>query len=562
MAFRNFEEEDDSRGGINLQEREDTEHLQKITDMLLEAGYFRARLNNIEPFDKILGGFCWCITGLMYSVDMDFRDDLTLGEKLKLSEKVTESLQAMRCPHTLFPHEIQNLNFERIWPVMGWLIKELLKTRDIRGDITKKQALQNFSRRFNKKVGKDKHQHIEKLIDIMEKVKPKRAFKSTKIHEVKLEDPKRVHSCLREFNDPSASRLYKQITEGIARLVKYEERERMKTESEEGLGTLEEVKGDAKTDSIAKTIGQIKKDRENAAVEDKNEFLDLNEAIMMAQPGDAEMGELDAEISKLKQKTFRVKAGDVNQILNQNITQLTEEVHNFQKISEETLQQDEEFFLKNEQENHERNLKAIKKRKENMERELEEDRQHLKEKEILVEEQRKTYEENKKLEASLNRDIAMLAAKINECAVTEADLQKVYRKEKLKQDIKDFKKKCKEEKVRLEAELEKIKKKNEELEREEHARMLQAIEEKYNKEYEKLMERKKKIAEQNRQITALQRKIENCPSKIELSQYHKRFVELYESINDKFEENRKYVSLFNTKDEVSSLLYITKSSFR
>jgi hypothetical protein len=108
MAFLNYDDNDNSRDGINLQEREDTEYLQKITDMLLAAGYFRARLNNIEPFDKILGGFCWCITGLMYSVEMDFSDDLTLGEKIKLSEKVVESLQDMRCPFTLYPHEIKN----------------------------------------------------------------------------------------------------------------------------------------------------------------------------------------------------------------------------------------------------------------------------------------------------------------------------------------------------------------------------------------------------------------------------------------------------------------------
>jgi hypothetical protein len=59
MAFMNFNDEDDSRDGINLQEREDTEFLQNITDMLLGAGYFRARLNNIEPFDKVLGGLSW-----------------------------------------------------------------------------------------------------------------------------------------------------------------------------------------------------------------------------------------------------------------------------------------------------------------------------------------------------------------------------------------------------------------------------------------------------------------------------------------------------------------------
>jgi chromosome segregation ATPase len=436
---------------------------------------------------------------------------------------------------------------------MGWLIELLLKTRDTRAAITKNQALQNFSRRFNKKVGKDKHQHIEKMFDLTEKIKPKRAFKSTKIQESDWTDPKRVHSCLREFNDPMASRLYKQITEGIARLLKFEEREKLKNDSEEGLGGLEEVK-DSKADSIAKTIGQIKKDRETGGVEDKNEFLDLNEAIMTTNPSEAVMSELDEEISKLKQKTFRVKAGDVNQILSQNINQLTEEVHNFQQMSEETLQQDEEFFIKTRKEELERDLKAFEKRKENKEKELEKEKEHLENKKMQYKEQSAKYAENKVIETKLDRDIVTLVMKISECPVTEEDLQKVYRKDQLKQDIKEFKKNCREERDRLESELERIRKKNEDLEKEEHAQMLKAIEDKYNKEYEKLIERKKKIAEQNRHITALQRQIENCPSKIELSQYHKRFTELYESINDKFEENRKYVSLFNTKDEVRQIL--------
>jgi DNA repair ATPase RecN len=128
---------------------------------------------------------------------------------------------------------------------------------------------------------------------------------------------------------------------------------------------------------------------------------------------------------------------------------------------------------------------------------------------VQVEGQLKKHEENKILDTKLERDIANLITRISECSVTEEDLQKVYRKDKLKQDIKDFKKKCKEEKIRLDEELERLKKKNEDLEKEEQATMLKAIEDKYNKEYEKLMERKKKIAEQNRQITALQRKIEN-----------------------------------------------------
>jgi len=52
--------------------------LQEICDVLVAGGYFRARLN-IEPFDKILGGMCWSITGSAYNIDLEFEDDLTRG---------------------------------------------------------------------------------------------------------------------------------------------------------------------------------------------------------------------------------------------------------------------------------------------------------------------------------------------------------------------------------------------------------------------------------------------------------------------------------------------------
>jgi hypothetical protein len=49
-----------------------------ICDQFVAAGYFRARLN-IEPFDKILGGMCWAITGSNFDIDLEFEDDLKLG---------------------------------------------------------------------------------------------------------------------------------------------------------------------------------------------------------------------------------------------------------------------------------------------------------------------------------------------------------------------------------------------------------------------------------------------------------------------------------------------------
>lgn len=61
------------------------------------------------------------------------------------------------------------------------------------------------------------------------------------------------------------------------------------------------------------------------------------------------------------------------------------------------------------------------------------------------------------------------------------------------------------------------------------------------------------MADQNRKITIIQRKIETCPSNVELSQFNKRLVELFDSMNFKSDENRKYFNLFNTVQDTKVL---------
>ncbi len=74
-----------------------------MCDILVAGGYFRAR-TNIDPFDKILGGMCWTITGSNYNIDLEYEDDMTLVEKVRLSKQVVSSLQIMECPNQLYPH--------------------------------------------------------------------------------------------------------------------------------------------------------------------------------------------------------------------------------------------------------------------------------------------------------------------------------------------------------------------------------------------------------------------------------------------------------------------------
>ena len=107
----------------------------------------------------------------------------------------------------------------------------------------------------------------------------------------------------------------------------------------------------------------------------------------------------------------------------------------------------------------------------------------------------------------------------------------IEEKARLGEERTQLKKKCKEEKKRLDEELEKMKRRKEELQQEEHAAALKAIDDEYNEEHDKLLDKRKLLAVENRNVNIVQRKIENQPSKIEVTQFHKRLVELFENLN-------------------------------
>lgn len=101
-------------------------NLQNILDILLAAGYFRARIPTLKPFDKLLGAMAWCITLSNEDITLEFSDEMNMGKKLKLAEIVVNCIRTMGCPHSLQPHEIQGLNYVNIFPVIQWLVKQVL----------------------------------------------------------------------------------------------------------------------------------------------------------------------------------------------------------------------------------------------------------------------------------------------------------------------------------------------------------------------------------------------------------------------------------------------------
>ena len=128
-------------GKEEIHDKEAAEYFQQIIELLLTGGYFRARITGLSNFDKILGGLAWAISSSNFDVDIDvFQDTDTLAQKLKLGEGVVRSLVKMKCPYPLQTYQIKGLDYKSIFPVIQWLVKKVIETRAETGDLARQYS--------------------------------------------------------------------------------------------------------------------------------------------------------------------------------------------------------------------------------------------------------------------------------------------------------------------------------------------------------------------------------------------------------------------------------------
>ena len=63
-----------------------------------------------------------------------------------LTEKIVVVLPRMKCPHRLDPHQIQGLDFIHIFPVIQWLVKRAIETREEFGDYIRSYSVSQYSK--------------------------------------------------------------------------------------------------------------------------------------------------------------------------------------------------------------------------------------------------------------------------------------------------------------------------------------------------------------------------------------------------------------------------------
>ena len=181
----------------------------EIIEILLSAGYFRARINTLSEFDKVVGGLCWCITSSGEDVDVDilFQENSTIGQKIALSEAIVTALRKMNCPSNLQPHQIQGgvggSDYPAIFPVIVWLVKKFYERRDEREAQLRAFSTLQFSKNFQFPHESESRAVSADLAAILERNKARRLFKCRPIAGASEEI--KVRSCLLEYGETFAT---------------------------------------------------------------------------------------------------------------------------------------------------------------------------------------------------------------------------------------------------------------------------------------------------------------------------------------------------------------------
>uniref|UniRef100_A0A669F9M6 Coiled-coil domain-containing protein 93 n=1 Tax=Oreochromis niloticus TaxID=8128 RepID=A0A669F9M6_ORENI len=427
---------------IQVETREDEEQRVKLTEileLLLAAGYFRARIKGLSPFDKVVGGMTWCITTCNFDIDVDllFQENSTIGQKISLTEKIVSVLPKMKCPHRLEPHQIQGLDFIHIFPVIQWLVKRAIETREEMGDYVRAYSISQFQKSHSLPEDNEflqrKDKAVRAVLDVLEVYKPQRKY--------------RRHRNAEELLDEESRMRIKTLMTNMAAMA-----------TEEGKLTAS---------AVGQLVGLQSEEIKQFASEYAEKQLELS-------------SEEHEHYGPLQQH-HRVVAS-----LNKQIQQKTKEL-------EEVCRSlwFNEFSL-------------------------------------------------------LNRLLDKLRALVT-------------MNENLKQQEQEFRTHCREEMARLQRSIQELKSASGQDTEEEKVHAIlwllslterdQLIDRQYNTGREKLQKIRLLMARRNREIAILQRKIDEVPSRAELTQYQKRFIELYSQVSATHKETKQFFTLYNTLDD-------------
>ncbi|OXU20658.1 hypothetical protein TSAR_005179 [Trichomalopsis sarcophagae] len=483
------------------EDEEQTVKLEEIIEMLVSAGYYRARIKGLANFDKIVGGMTWCIESCYFDVDVDllFQENLTIGQKIALTEKIVVMLPKMNCPHRIEPHQIQGLDCIHIFPVMQWLVQESMKMREEMAEYVRSFAITQFDKKHGSIDNRSETEQMnnDDLIANIKLIKkayePRRRFKQKDA--VPVDEFSIVSNALLEYGETL------QIPQSVINKL-----QDMKTNSS------------SQDKEITKEIIE-RKIQEKKIVE-----------------------ELMKNLSKFDDNTSRISSNIVGKIVNIQAQEVAKAAEQYASLSNSEFE--------NKQSTAAHATVALEKQKLTLEskaQKMTKDREDLKNKltEIvakikMVRKRRQSIDEAfEKMKGIESQDNKGRLQKLEELLIVHDGLKDQENK---------FRDQCHQDLKTLNSLVEGVQVGEP---REEADRIIE-----YDEQKEVVNRLRLQLAKKNRAIATLTRQLDDVPGRSELTQYQRRFMELYNQVSAKHKETKQYYTLYNTLDDKK--LYLSK----
>eukprot|EP00038_Savillea_parva_P010196 m.188551 g.188551 ORF g.188551 m.188551 type:complete len:623 (-) comp17477_c0_seq1:27-1895(-) len=510
-VFRNVKREvkaeqlDEYGNKVEFDVRKDEEQDVKLDEtvrLLLAAGYFRARIKALSPFDKIVGGMTWCITASNEDVDVDvlFEENANIGAKIALTEKIVAALPRLKCPLRLEPHQIQGLDCIHIYPVVQWLVKKALETREELAAQQRNSALHEFDKHGCTPADQEFNSRLpsatEAVLTVQAEYCANRQLKAPSVDDA--DEETRVQCTLLEYGQRyGASKIPKAKKDG----------EKSKDgQSEEDLIAMEQKRVKA----IMKKMTALDDAGVSATV--------LGDIASMQSKEVQEMAQTYAKEAAALQEALDGAAGG-EAAHKRTVAALTKQTSNTQAKLEATQAKYDE--MKEQHDEAEKALAKVQKYAKRIDAEM------------AKLDELEGDEANKPIIAELRRLIGLNDA--------------------LKTQEKGFKASCQAEMTKLESDIERMEGSGVEIMDDERT---QAIKKQYEEDVGKMNKLKLLAARRAREIANLERKIDEYPGRAELTQYQRRFVELASQVLTKLRETKQYYTFYNTLDDTK--LYMAK----
>ncbi len=510
------------------------EKFDEIIQILLSAGYFRARINTLSEFDKVVGGLCWCITSSGEDVDVDilFQENSTIGQKITLSEAIVKALRKMNCPAQIQPHQIQGgvggSDYPAILPVIVWLVKKFFEIRQIRE--AQLRAVSVFQ--FGKNYQLPSEDNIDGVSNDLKKIlKRNKAVRSFRRKESKHESEiTRVHSCLLEYGDSFLSNtMGDKDSQGKVRIS-------VNTDSSISL-TGSDLSG------FEKKLAQMAKEAQK-------------EEALFAEHASKEEAELMRQMSQLQGEN-NLSGSHVGSIVGIG----HEEIGNASAAYLADIEEAKKLLDANLATGKLGQLASYKRQKQNLlklKEEVETKAAGVQSAVTSILDKLSIIQKERDHALEYNVGLKAMVAKLTELELSSSQQEElamlkhlITLNESLKAQEAAFKASCK---AQLQDLQEKIKNLDEGDDNSDDAKKFNDIEDMHNKMLVKYNRLRQLLAETNLEISNSSRIIDDIPTRTELIQYERRFVELYSQVAWKLEETRKYYALYNTLDTTLNFL--------